>query len=115
MSPEDIDEILLTLDEKGIELVDEREVEEGEDGALLREEEAEEPEEAEEEENEAAETTEKIDDPVRIYLTQMGQIPLLARSEEIALAKRIEISRKAFRRRILQFTPCVEECMAGAH
>ena len=111
VSPEYIDEILLTLDEKGIELVDEREVEEGEDGLLLREEEPEEAEEAEEEESEAAETTEKIDDPVRIYLTQMGQIPLLARSEEIALAKRIEISRKAFRRRILQFTPCVEECI----
>ncbi len=112
VSPEYIDEVLLTLDEKGIELVDEREVEEGEDGLFLRDEEAEEAEtEEEEEESETAETTEKIDDPVRIYLTQMGQIPLLARAEEIALAKRIEISRKAFRRRILQFTPCVEECI----
>jgi RNA polymerase primary sigma factor len=111
VSPEYIDEVLLTLDEKGIELVDEREVEEGEDGLFLRDEEAEEAEaEEEEEESETAESTEKIDDPVRIYLTQMGQIPLLARTEEIALAKRIEISRKAFRRRILQFAPCIEEC-----
>ena len=31
-----------------------------------------------------------IDDPVRIYLMQMGEIPLLSRSEEIAAAKRIE-------------------------
>ena len=53
----------------------------------------------------------KIDDPVRIYLTQMGQIPLLSRDEEIALAKRIEISRKRFRRKILQFTPSVENCI----
>ncbi len=33
------------------------------------------------------------DDPVRMYLTQMGEIPLLTRKEEIALAKEIEITR----------------------
>ena len=32
------------------------------------------------------------DDPVRMYLTQMGEIPLLTRTEEISLAKRIEIT-----------------------
>ncbi len=32
----------------------------------------------------------KMDDPVRMYLRQMGQIPLLTREQEIALAKRIE-------------------------
>ncbi len=42
------------------------------------------------------------DDPVRMYLTQMGEIPLLARQEEIALAKRIEISRAKFRRKVLE-------------
>jgi RNA polymerase primary sigma factor len=36
---------------------------------------------------------EKIDDPVRMYLTQMGEIPLLTRPEEIFLAKSIEITR----------------------
>ena len=34
--------------------------------------------------------TEKIDDPVRMYLTQMGEIPLLTREEEISLARKIE-------------------------
>jgi RNA polymerase primary sigma factor len=43
-----------------------------------------------------------IDDPVRMYLTQMGEIPLLKREEEIALAKKIEITRKRFRRRVLE-------------
>src|SRR5438045_1238407 len=33
----------------------------------------------------------RIDDPVRMYLTQMGEIPLLTRDQEINLAKRIEI------------------------
>ena len=34
------------------------------------------------------------DDPIRTYLSQMAEIPLLTRDEEIALAKRIEITRK---------------------
>jgi RNA polymerase primary sigma factor len=42
------------------------------------------------------------DDPVRMYLTQMGEIPLLTRKEEIALARKIEITRAAFRRRLLE-------------
>jgi RNA polymerase primary sigma factor len=42
------------------------------------------------------------DDPVRMYLTQMGEIPLLTRHEEIALAKKIETTRAVFRRKLLQ-------------
>ena len=41
------------------------------------------------------------DDPVRMYLTQMGEIPLLTRQQEIALAKAIERTRSKFRRRVL--------------
>ena len=43
----------------------------------------------------------RIDDPVRMYLTQMGEIPLLTRQQEISLAKKIEITRKRFRRELL--------------
>jgi RNA polymerase primary sigma factor len=41
------------------------------------------------------------DDPVRMYLTQMGEIPLLTRAQEISLAKRIEITRARFRAKLL--------------
>ena len=44
----------------------------------------------------------RMDDPVRMYLTQMGSIPLLTRSEEVRLAKKIETTRMIFRRRCLE-------------
>jgi RNA polymerase primary sigma factor len=42
------------------------------------------------------------DDPVRMYLTQMGEIPLLTRQQEITLAKQIEITRAKFRRKVIE-------------
>jgi len=42
-----------------------------------------------------------IDDPVRMYLMQMGDIPLLTRQQEIAAAKRIESARRCYRYSLL--------------
>ena len=86
VSPEKIDKILMTLDELGIDIVDE----------------AEEVAPAKDEEAEEEPTTDRIDDPVRMYLTQMGEIPLLTRAEEIALAKKIEVTRKRYRSKVIE-------------
>jgi len=40
-------------------------------------------------------------DPIRLYLSQMAEIPLLSREEEISLAKKIEVTRKRFRRTVI--------------
>ncbi len=42
-----------------------------------------------------------IDDPVRMYLMQMGEIPLLTRQEEISAARKIERTRARFRNKML--------------
>src|SRR6516225_1112828 len=44
---------------------------------------------------EAKEPTERTDDPVRMYLREMGSVELLSREGEIAIAKRIEAGREA--------------------
>src|SRR5690606_17694284 len=53
--------------------------------------------------------TKRIDDPVRMYLTQMGEIPLLTREQEISLAKKIEITRKIFRSKVLESDYCLQQ------
>jgi RNA polymerase primary sigma factor len=98
-NPEKIDQLLLLLEEQGIELIDESEAEEREGGPS-----------ALDDETRAEldlsfldeEESRHIDDPVRMYLTQMGEIPLLRREQEIALAKKIEVTRKRFRRKVLE-------------
>jgi RNA polymerase primary sigma factor len=109
-SPERIHSLLETLDEMGIELINEDEAEarllssgdlDDEPDDELADEPAED-EEAELTPEDLDEISRRIDDPVRMYLTQMGEIPLLTREQEINLAKRIEITRKRFRRKVLE-------------
>src|SRR5690349_20584761 len=109
-SPERIHGLLETLDEMGIELINEDEAESrllasGDLDDEPDEDLVEEPpddEEAELTPEDLDEISRRIDDPVRMYLTQMGEIPLLTRDQEIELAKRIEITRKKFRRKVLE-------------
>ncbi|MGA2092622.1 MAG: RNA polymerase sigma factor RpoD [Sedimentisphaerales bacterium] len=118
ISPAQLDTLLSTLDEMGISLIDEADVDkqaappdiEEEDFepaeiegpiAVVEEEHIEEDKIIEKELIEA-EPGRRIDDPIRTYLTQMGEIPLLSRENEISLARKIEVSRMAFRRKMLE-------------
>ncbi|MBX9678597.1 MAG: RNA polymerase sigma factor RpoD [Gemmataceae bacterium] len=103
VNPEKLDQLILVLEEQGIELIDETEAESREGGAGATdvpdvESELREIETAIEEDGDGK----HIDDPVRMYLTQMGEIPLLTRSQEVHLAKKIEVTRKRFRRKVLE-------------
>jgi len=99
-NPEKIDQLLILLEDQGIELIDESEAEEreGSGGPVLDDEVRAELDISFLDE----EDSRRIDDPVRMYLTQMGEIPLLKREQEIALAKKIEVTRKRFRRKVLE-------------
>ncbi len=107
-SPEKISGLLESLDELGIELINEDEAESrlAASGDLDDEPDdiAEEPDDDDGEltPEDLDEISRRIDDPVRMYLTQMGEIPLLTRDQEIGLAKKIEITRKRFRRKVLE-------------
>jgi RNA polymerase primary sigma factor len=167
VSPDRLDSLLMTIDEMGIKLIDENDVDEfkkgrevdrivevkpiakvakavaltattpskvkkasaapaqpGADGETPAKPTADEdgfdPNAVEEEEDDDLSELEKelaeagnkrIDDPVRMYLTQMGEIPLLSREQEIYLAKKIEITRKIYRTRVLESDYCINEAV----
>ena len=100
-TPELVDAVLTKIEESGIELGEEVEIrsraETRDSGAdegpvIVNEDEPVVDEEAEGRE---------LHDPVRMYLGQMGSIPLLTRDQEIKLAKTIELMNNGFRRKVL--------------
>ena len=121
-----LDRLLATLDERGISLIDEADVESQKAAKEADDEfdDSEEPIDEEEDKDEELKDDEllekqlvgedvsrRIDDPIRMYLTQMGQIPLLTRNSEIALARKIELARMAFRRKMLQCDYCARNSL----
>ncbi len=102
VNPEKLDVLLVALDELGIELVNEPPSGDGSDRGPITSESPSDDSEVESLPSLPAKELPKLsDDPVRMYLTQMAEIPLLSRAEEIALAKKIEVTRKRFRRTVL--------------
>jgi len=94
VSSEQIDEILSVLDGENIDVVDSEE-----DAKKIHEDE----EESKLKEAVPISTSmpSYVEDPVRMYLRQMGQIPLLSRDEELTLAKKIEAAELEFRKAVL--------------
>ena len=93
---EQIEDVLAMLSEMGINVIETDEVEEADE----EEEEKEEGTEVAERPSSAVATksakepTDRTDDPVRMYLREMGSVELLSREGEIAIAKRIEAGRE---------------------
>ncbi len=79
--PEELEAVFEKLDQKNISILETKEVTEIE----------------KEKKKEKPAKSGPIDDPVKMYLKQMGQIPLLSREEEIGLAKKIETAESELR------------------
>jgi RNA polymerase primary sigma factor len=88
-TPAEVEEIIIQLRNLEVDIVDQAEVDR-----------VKQPEAEEEEEKSRLDI---LDDPVRMYLRQMGQVPLLTRDQEVAISKRIEEAESQARRIIYGF------------
>src|ERR1039458_5336967 len=98
--PEALDEIYVKLRNLEVEIVDQSEVDR-----------IKQPEPEEEDEKVRLDI---LDDPVRMYLRQMGQVPLLTREQEVEISKRIEAAEAEVKRIICGFGFAAKEHIALA-
>ena len=80
--PDELEAIMTRLRAMEIDIIDASEVDRYKDGQKAQE--------SEEEEEKPDTKLDVLDDPVRMYLKQMGQVPLLTREQEVEISKRIE-------------------------
>ena len=99
LSPEDLDELYTKLRGLDVEIVDHAEVERAK------------PAEPEEEEDSRLEV---LDDPVRMYMNQMGKVPLLTREQEVEICKRIEEAEAEMKRLVYALGFAAKEHIAIA-
>jgi RNA polymerase primary sigma factor len=100
ITPEELDELYVKLRNLEVEIVDQAEVDrikqpeaEGEDEKVR---------------------LDILDDPLRMYLKQMGQVPLLTREQEVGISKRIEAAEKEVKRIVCSFGFAAKEHIALA-
>jgi len=99
LTPDDLDEIFTKLRGLDIEIVDQAEVE------RTKQPEAEESDDA---------RLDILDDPVRMYMNQMGKVPLLTREQEVEICKRIETAELEMKRIVYGFGFAAKEHIALA-
>jgi RNA polymerase primary sigma factor len=102
VTPEDLDQLYSKLNSLEIEIVEAAEVDRVK------------PPEAEEEEEKEKGRLDILDDPVRMYLRQMGKVPLLTREQEVVICKRIEAAENEQKRIIYSFGFAAKEHIALA-
>jgi RNA polymerase primary sigma factor len=78
--PDEMDQLLSRLRTMEVDIIDASEVDRFKDGKK----------DLEDDEDEKDQKLDILDDPVRMYLKQMGQVPLLTREQEVEISKRIE-------------------------
>ena len=100
IGPEELDEIYVKLRNLEVEIVDQAEVDR-----------IKQPEPEDEDEKVRLDI---LDDPVRMYLRQMGQVPLLTREQEVEISKRIEAAENELKLMIYSFGFAAKEHIALA-
>lgn len=104
-NPEEIDQVLIYLSGMDIQVLNQSEVE------RLKEKKK----EAKEHEAVPKRSEAAADDPVRMYLKEMGSVPLLTREEEVEISKRIEKAQAQVDKIIMRFRYSAKEAIAIAH
>lgn len=94
---DELDLILTRLRRLEIDIIEASEVDRYRDGKKDVD------EEEEEEEGRATPKVDILDDPVRMYLKQMGQVPLLTRDQEVQISKRIEEAEAMVQKHLSRF------------
>jgi RNA polymerase primary sigma factor len=89
VTPEDLDQVLTKLRNLDVDIIDPAEVDRGKSADV--------------EDDEETARYEVLDDPVRMYLKQMGRVPLLTRDQEVEICKRIEEAEREARRIVYGF------------
>jgi RNA polymerase primary sigma factor len=100
IGPEELDEVYVKLRNLEVEIVDQAEVDRVKQPEL--------------EDDDEKVRLDILDDPVRMYLRQMGQVPLLTREQEVEISKRIEAAEDELKRLIYGFGFAAKEHIALA-